>query len=133
MKEIVRFQAFDGKVFTDKDECLEHEKFLGADYCKMWDRNGNITDNPENAAFVFINEEKIDNYCGAPTCGGRWFTAICHDGKDCLGIEAEDSGFFYWDEWNGEYYYIETDLVQFILGHAEQFKADGEPKFCEKF
>lgn len=86
----ILYRAFDGKIFYDPEECLEHEKT--DPYFKMWARDGFTTD-PTDALVVHI----IDDLNGAEK-----FIAMCeHCGASHEGIEDYSrTGFYIWgDQW----------------------------------
>ena len=100
----IAYIAFDGKEFNREEDCREYEAKLRNTYV-MWDRKGVETDNPDHAMFVLLKDE------GA----GAAFTKACEAQVTLhAGICDGDTGFFYWDEWNEEYHYLERSLLDAI-------------------
>ena len=100
----IAYIAFDGKEFTKEEDCREYEERLRSTYM-MWDRKGNETDNPDHAMFLLLKTE------GA----GAAFTKACEaNGTYSSGVQEGDIGFFYWDEWNEEYRYLEAPVLEAI-------------------
>ena len=93
--------AFDGKEFDKEEVCREYEETLKSTYM-MWDRKGLETDNPDHAMFLLLKAE------GA---GAAFIKACENKGTYHNGICEGDFGFFYWDEWNEEYRYLEKPLL----------------------
>ena len=100
----IAYIAFDGKEFDKEEVCREYEETLKSTYM-MWDRKGLETDNPDHAIFLLLKTE------GA----GAAFTKACEvQGTLSEGIQKGDIGFFYWDEWDEEYRYLEKSLLDAI-------------------
>lgn len=100
----IAYIAFDGKEFNREEDCRAYEDSLKRTFT-MWDRKGVETDNPDHAMFVLLKSE------GA----GAAFTKACDaQGTYSAGIQEGDIGFFYWDEWNDEYRYLEKPLLDAI-------------------
>ena len=100
----IAYIAFDGKEFNREEDCREYEERL-RDTFVMWDRKGLETDNPDHAMFLLLKTEgsaKVFIGCCEAQCTLN--TGIC-DG---------DIGFFYWDEWDEEYRYLEKPMLDAI-------------------
>lgn len=98
------YVAFDGKQFDREEECREYEETLKSTFV-MWTREALLVTNPDYATFVLLKTE------GA----GAAFIKVCEaQGTDSAGIQEGDIGFFYWDEWNEEYRYLEKPLLDAI-------------------
>lgn len=96
--------AFDGKEFNTEEGCRAYEESLKSTFT-MWDRKGAETDNPDHAMFLLLKAE----------CSGAAFVKACEaQGTYSTGIHEGDIGFFYWDEWNEEYRYLEKPLLDAI-------------------
>ena len=93
--------AFDGKEFDKEEVCREYEENL-RDTFVMWDRKGNETDDPDHAMFLLLKTE------GA---GAAFIKACESHGTYSAGICDGDIGFFYWDDWNETYRYLEKPLL----------------------
>ena len=93
--------AFDGKEFDKEEVCREYEEALKDNFV-MWDRKGLETDDPDHAMFLLLKTE------GA----GAAFIKAC-EAQDTYhaGICDGDIGFFYWDDWNEEFRYLEKPLL----------------------
>ena len=98
------YVAFDGKQFDRKEECREYEESLKSTFI-MWNREALVTENPDHAVFVLLKTE------GA---GAAFIKACEAQGTYSAGIQEGDIGFFYWDEWNEEYRYLEKPLLDAI-------------------
>ena len=98
------YVAFDGTEFDEEEACREYEENLKSTFI-MWTREGLMVTNPDYAMFVLLKTE------GA----GAAFIKICEaQGTDFTGIQEGDIGFFYWDEWNEEYRYLEKPILDAI-------------------
>jgi hypothetical protein len=98
------YVAFDGTEFNREEECREYEESLKSTFV-MWDRKGDVTENPDHAMFLLLKSE------GA---GAAFIKACEAQGTISAGIQEGDIGFFYWDEWNEEYRCLEKPLLDAI-------------------
>lgn len=98
------YVAFDGTEFNREEDCREYEESLKSTFV-MWDRKGIVTENPDHAMFLLLKSE------GA---GAAFIKACEAQGTYSTGIQEGDIGFFYWDEWNEEYRYLEKPLLDAI-------------------
>jgi hypothetical protein len=98
------YVAFDGTEFNREEECREYEETLKSTFV-MWNREALVTTNPDFAVFVLLKSE------GA---GAAFIKACEAQGTYSAGIQEGDIGFFYWDEWNDEYRYLEKPLLDAI-------------------
>ena len=89
------YVAFPGtsceKTFETEEECLNYEQM---ETPEMWDEKGNPTFNGEEAMFVKVNKGMVqvlfDKY-------GK---------KNFPGLDEEDYGYFYWDDWYEQFHYL---------------------------
>ena len=96
--------AFDGTEFDSEFACRDYERSKMNSF-RMWDRKGNETNDPDNALFVLLKEEDA----------GKAFIGLCNDsGSPCTGICEGDVGFYYWNDWNDEYLYLEAPVLDAI-------------------
>lgn len=98
------YVAFDGTEFNREEECREYEESLKSTFL-MWNRKGDVTEDPDHAMFVLLKSE------GA---GAAFIKACEAQGTYSAGIQEGDIGFFYWDGWNEEYRYLEKPLLDAI-------------------
>ena len=96
--------AFDGTEFNREEDCREYEETLKSTFV-MWNRKGDVTDNPGHAMFLLLKTE------GA---GAAFIKACEANGTYSAGVQGGDIGFFYWDGWNEEYRYLEKPLLEVI-------------------
>ena len=64
MREIVRYEALDGKLFDDKDACQEYEKdhpFLNPKAIKFYSINGKKIKDPSESVFIDSNRFIVFN------------------------------------------------------------------------
>jgi hypothetical protein len=98
------YVAFDGTEFNREEECREYEETLKSTFV-MWNREALVTENTDHAIFLLLKTE------GA---GAAFIKACEAQGTYSTGIQEGDIGFFYWDEWNEEYRYLEKPLLDAI-------------------
>lgn len=92
--------------FKTEEECRNYEQMATPE---MWDEKGNLTFNGEEAMFVKVGEGMMqilfDKY-------GK---------KNFPGLDEEDYGYFYWDDWHEQFYYLDKDVMKrvqrFMDGH----------------
>ena len=92
--------------FKTEEECRNYEQMATPE---MWDEKGNLTFNGEEAMFVKVGEGMMqilfDKY-------GK---------KNFPGLDEKDCGYFYWDDWHEQFYYLDKDVMKrvqrFMDGH----------------
>lgn len=70
----VVFQSNDGKIFTNAEECLEHENELQSSLQVYWDSVGSEMkegDNPESAYFC-VQDGNFQKHSALPDERGMW-------------------------------------------------------------
>ena len=92
--------------FKTEEDCRNHEQTMTP---KMWDGKGNLTLNVEEAMFVKIESGMV----------GYLFDK--YGKQNFPGIDEEDFGYFYWDDWHEQFYYLDKDVMKrvqrFMDGH----------------
>lgn len=83
--------------FKTEEDCRNHEQTMTP---KMWDGKGNLTLNAEEAMFV-----KIEN-------GMVGYLFDKYGKQNFPGIDEEDFGYFYWDDWEERYLYLYKDTIK---------------------
>lgn len=101
--EIV-YRAFDGTEFRTKDACAQYERnSIGLKGIRMWDFSGKPTEETNNAYFLHLDDE--EEYA-------KVFIAMSENDDGCHdGIEDDDIGWYYWDEYNERYVFMERDII----------------------
>lgn len=101
MKKV--WQTIDGALFGDATDAEKHEREV-RDRCRMWDGEGNPTEDVMNAIILHLKGEMA----------GAVFIDIAkaQGAQDFLGgIDEDISGWFMWDESREEYILVDTDLL----------------------
>lgn len=101
MKQV--WQAIDGALFGDAADAEKHEREI-RDRCRMWDGEGNPTDDVMNAIILHLKGE----------AAGAIFVNIAkaQGAQDYLGgIEEDISGWFMWDESYETYRWVDPDTL----------------------
>ena len=91
--------------FKTEEECLNYERMM---IPEMWDEKGNPTFNGEEAMFVKVDEDMMsllfDKY-----------------GKENFpGLDEEDYGYFYWDDYDEMFHYLEEATMRRVQKFMEQ-------------
>ena len=85
------------RTFETEEECLNYEQMEAPE---MWDEKGNPTFNGEEAMFVKVNKGMMqvlfDKY-------GK---------KNFPGLDEEDYGYFYWDDWYEQFHYLGRGVMK---------------------
>ena len=89
------YVAFPGtsceKSFETEEECLNYEQM---ETPEMWDEKGNPTFNGEEAMFIKVNKGMVQ------------FLFDKYGKKNFPGLDEEDYGYFYWDDWYEQFHYL---------------------------
>ena len=89
------YVAFPGtsceKTFETEEECLNYEQM---ETPEMWDEKGNPTFNGEEAMFIKVNKGMVQ------------FLFDKYGKKNFPGLDEEDYGYFYWDDWYEQFHYL---------------------------
>ena len=104
----VLFKAKDGTLFISAQECAEHElRMMGMSRkWKGWEWNKNPTNKTTEAVMVYF----CDDEASAQFIADAKLNA--DEGID--GIEEGDSGWFYWDEGEGVYRFLDPSFIDII-------------------
>lgn len=107
----VIYQTADGFVFDTEEQARAHEeKILSG--LKMWNRAGHEVHFTTEAFVVYMRD----------TNANQLFFQLARDQEDdgIAGlVEGEDDGLFYFDEWNGEYRYVDNDMLCALTAACE--------------
>ena len=91
--------------FKTEEECCNYEQTMTPE---MWDVEGNITLNGEEAMFVKVDEDMMpilfDKY-------GK---------KNFPGLSEEDYGYFYWDDYDETFHYLDEATMRRVQKFMEQ-------------
>ena len=99
--------------FEIEEACKEYEEITTP---KMWDSEGNPTLNGETAMFVQIKE------------GMAELVFDLYGKQNFPGIDEEDEGVFYWDDYDEVFRYLDTDVIR----RAQRF-VDSHPEVMSDF
>ena len=110
------YGTIDGKVFNEISDAAKHEQAVLAQV-KMWDWENDRTIDTSNARVVHL----IGNGAGKmfkdmiASNPNDWQNAAVGD-----TIEDDDNGWFYWDEYNDTYRYIDSEIVDCLIAANHQ-------------
>lgn len=94
--------------FKIETACKEYEETMTP---KMWDDKGNPTLNGEEAMFVQIKE------------GMAGLVFDLYGKSNFPGLDEEDEGVFYWNDYDETFRYLDTDVIKrvqrFVDSHPE--------------
>lgn len=93
------YRAFDGTEFGTEEACRDYE--CKAEF-KIWDYLGRPTNDVAGCVVAHFPD---------PT-GTRAFINLAREVESTTdGIDYDDHGWFIWDDFNGEYHYIEDETI----------------------
>lgn len=93
------YKAFDGTHFSTEEECREYESKAAF---SMWDHLGRPTDDVTCCVVAHFPDPM----------GSRAFINLSREADSTTdGVDYDDCGWFIWDDFNGEYHYVETALI----------------------
>lgn len=93
------YKAFDGTHFKTEEECREYERKAAF---SMWDHLGRPTDDVASCVVVHFPDPM----------GTRAFINLSREADSTTdGIDSDDFGWFIWDDFNGEYHYVEEGII----------------------
>lgn len=103
------YVAFPGtsceRLFKTEEECLNYEQMEAPE---MWDAKGNRTLNGEEAMFVKVDEDMM------PALFDKY-------GKENFpGLDEEDCGFFYWDDCDEIFHYLDEATMRRVQKFMDQ-------------
>jgi hypothetical protein len=96
------YRAKDGKEFTNEKDCYEYERSMLLEGVLMWNRKGERTDRTESALWVYL-------FSNTPDTAKNFMLACQSEGTGHEGIAEEDTGLFYWDDWDNTYRYLDKE------------------------
>ena len=95
----VIYRAFDGTEFRDAAACVAYEQNHKV---HAWDRQGRECNSANEAVVVHLEDSQTT----------KGFLQMCiNEDVTCEGIDDEDWGWFYWDDFNNKWRYIENEVV----------------------
>ena len=96
----VIYRAFDGTEFQDAAACVAHEQNHKV---HAWNIHGRECNSANEAAVVHLEDPHMT----------RSFLQMCTN-EDVTrdGIDEEDYGWFMWDDFNCEWRFLESEIVQ---------------------
>ena len=108
------YEAFDGKQFSDCDECLAYE--LGKTSPRMYNHFGDVEDCAEAAKFVFLETREA----------AEAFIEECRAVESSYdGIELNSLGFYIWDTANQCYVLADMDAIENVISQERARKGEG--------
>ena len=103
MKQV--WLTWDGCTFNDHMDAAQHEEYLADFVITMYDREGKLTTDTTNAMILHLkNAEAAEVFINAVTRN--------KDDGIYAGIGTEEIGWFYWDEWEEKYHFIEDWVIK---------------------
>lgn len=105
--EIV-FKAKDGTLFVSVKECVEYERRMAGvpRRWKGWDWQGNPTNDTSDALMVYFCDDEASVQFIAD--------AKLNADDDVDGFEEGESGWYYWDEDEGIYRFLDYPFINII-------------------
>ena len=98
------YRAFDGVEFRTKESCVQYERNnAGLKGVHMWDFSGKPTDESHNAYFLHLDDEMES--------AAAFIAMSENDDGYHDGIEDGDIGWYYWDEYDERYVFMERDII----------------------
>lgn len=107
----MKYVAYDGKEFDTAAECLQYEANVLNTKPQMWDVNGALTEDVESAWLVHLANLNETTWLLNKTTLSE-------------GIDEESTGWFYWDDWDERYIWLDEKLVNIIHKSALISKED---------
>ena len=105
------YEAFDGKQFSDSDECLAYE--LGKISPRMYDHFGDVSDHPDTAKFVFLEtRESVEIFIEECKAVESFYN----------GIEPNSPGFYIWDIPSQRYVLADIDAIENVISQERARK-----------
>jgi hypothetical protein len=93
------YKAFDGTHFKTEEECRNYESKATF---SMWDNLGRPIDSTYDCVVVYFSDPM----------GSRAFINLAKEEDAAAdGIDCDDYGWFIWDDFNGEYHYVEDGII----------------------
>ena len=103
------YVAFPGtsceKTFETEEECLNYEQM---ETPEMWDEKGNPTFNGEEAMFIKVNKGMVQ------------FLFDKYGKKNFPGLDEEDYGYFYWDDYDETFHYLDEATMRRVQKFMER-------------
>lgn len=105
------YEAFDGKQFSDSEECLAYE--LGKMSPRMYNHFGDVEDCAEAAKFVFLETREA----------AKVFIKDCEEVESSYdGIEPNSLGFYIWDVGNQCYVLADLNAIENVISQERARK-----------
>lgn len=96
--------------FKTEEDCRNHEQTMTP---KMWDGKGNLTLNAEEAMYVQVQSGMVE------------YLFDKYGKQNFPGLDEENYGYFYWDDWDEKYHYLDEDTIKrvhkFMHEHEKAF------------
>lgn len=107
MELVMKYRAKDGVTFDSVNECRAHEAALVKDSYVMLNRDGNKTEDPDEAMGVYIADEE-----SAKALLKR-FRSV---GSPYEGLDEDSIGAYYWNDMLDRYEYFDETQISVIAG-----------------
>lgn len=107
MELVMKYRAKDGVTFDSVNECRAHEAALVKDSYVMLNRDGNKTEDPDEAMGVYIADEE-----SAKALLKR-FRSV---GSPYEGLDEDSIGAYYWNDMLDRYEYFDETQISVIVG-----------------
>lgn len=95
------YVAFPGtsceRSFKTSEECYNYERMMTPE---MWDEEGNLTPNAEEAMFIKIEQ------------GMAGYLFDKYGEQNFPGLDEEDYGYYYWDDLDESFHYLYEDTIK---------------------
>lgn len=102
------FKANDGTMFDSAEACVQYETELASETKEWaaWGWDGKQTHKTANAVVVNLATERA----AAQFLGQATF----ENDEGIKGIDEYSQGWYYWDEGNGQYCYLDDDIISIL-------------------
>ena len=109
------YRAFDGTEFRTKDSCAQYERNnAGLKGVHMWNVCGKSVDESHNAYFLHLDDEEES---------AKAFIAMSESDDGYYdGIEDGDTGWYYWDDYNERYVFMEGDIIRAFARAVNEYE-----------
>lgn len=109
------WQTLDGETFTDSFEAEKHERQI-LSQVKMWDWDKESTTDTSRARLVYLSGDKAGAIFAAMIdANDKEYAPLNTD-----QIDTDDTGWFYWDDFEDCYRYIDDSIVNILIAANHQ-------------
>lgn len=97
------YRTCDGVIFEKESEARAHEAIDVCGSLTMWNRNGEVTTDTNQAYVVLLGTEEA----------AEAFLAMNNaEEMECIGIEPDSTGIYLWNDWDQRYDWLDFDCAR---------------------